>query len=134
MVTCAKGHLCRFDSGLVEQNRELFFSGLLRPIYAEEEESPSDAVLVTQVGPIDEWWVAGFDGGDGVIVAFATAFADYILMSPSAEYCDFFDLAHEKIYLSKRLVEVLLRAGEEAAEWTYEDVLKALEQFEPPEG
>lgn len=31
-------HLCPFDSGLIEKNIELFFSGYLKPIY---DENPS---------------------------------------------------------------------------------------------
>ena len=31
-------HLCPFDSGLIEKNVELFFSGYLKPIY---DENPS---------------------------------------------------------------------------------------------
>ena len=32
------GHLCSFDSGLIEKNKELYFSGYVKPIY---EENPS---------------------------------------------------------------------------------------------
>lgn len=28
-----KGHLCPFDTGLVERNIELYFSGVVKPIY-----------------------------------------------------------------------------------------------------
>ncbi len=29
------GHLCDFDSGLIEKNKELYFSGYVKPIYDE---------------------------------------------------------------------------------------------------
>ena len=31
------GHLCPFDSGLIEKNIELFFSGYVKPIYDENQ-------------------------------------------------------------------------------------------------
>lgn len=31
-------HLCSFDTGLIEKNKELFFSGFVKPIY---DENPS---------------------------------------------------------------------------------------------
>jgi len=37
-------HLCPFDTGLVEKNVELYFSGVVKPIY---EENPT---------PTGLWW------------------------------------------------------------------------------
>ena len=33
------GHLCSFDTGLIEKNKELYFSGYVKPIY-DENSSP----------------------------------------------------------------------------------------------
>ena len=60
-------HLCAFDSGLIEKNKELFFSGYVKPIYDDNssiEGKPSDgnsvllsleAILLSEIrGPISQ--------------------------------------------------------------------------------
>lgn len=43
-----RGHLCPFDSGLIEKNVELYFSGVVKPIY---EDNPSlDGELCCKFG------------------------------------------------------------------------------------
>jgi len=39
-------HLCAFDSGLIEKNVELYFSGCVKPIY-DENPSPDGRLLST---------------------------------------------------------------------------------------
>ena len=49
------GHLCPFDSGLIEKNIELYFSGYVKPIY-DENSSPEGKIniltftIVTSLG------------------------------------------------------------------------------------
>lgn len=93
-------HLCPFDSGLVERNVELFFSGVVKPIYDENPDS-ADGIQTKQLGPINSWWIAGFDGGSHALIGFTTAYAEYILMEPSPEYKTIMATVHEKIHLSK---------------------------------
>jgi len=93
-------HLCPFDSGLVERNVELHFSGVVKPIY-EENPDPSDGIPTKQLGPINSWWIAGFDGGEKALIGFTTAYAEYVLMEPSQAYHSIMATVHEKIYLSK---------------------------------
>lgn len=57
-----EGHLCPFDGGLIERNVLLYFSGFLKPIY-EEDPSVEGGVPAKDLGPINEWWISGFDGG-----------------------------------------------------------------------
>lgn len=57
-----EGHLCPFDGGLIERNVLLYFSGFLKPIY-EEDPSVEGGVPAKDIGPINEWWTSGFDGG-----------------------------------------------------------------------
>ena len=108
-------HLCPFDTGLVERNVELYFSGVVKPIY-EENPDPSgglgrngggcmiafenntflvlsswylglhvsgrllylvffcssDGIPTKQLGPINSWWIAGFDGGEKALIGFTT--------------------------------------------------------------
>lgn len=35
-VYCKRGHLCPIDTGLIEKNVELFFSGSAKPIYDDD--------------------------------------------------------------------------------------------------
>nr|AKR53930.1 DNA (cytosine-5) methyltransferase 1 [Latrunculia apicalis] len=120
-------HLCAFDSGLVERNVELYFSGCLKPIY-DENPDPSDGVPTRELGPINSWWIAGFDGGEKALIGFTTAYAEYILMAPSAAYHPIMATVHEKIYLSKVIIEFC----EENPEGAYEDLLNKIETTVPP--
>ena len=79
---------------------ELYFSGSLKPIY-DENADPSNGIPTRELGPINSWWVAGFDGGEKALVGFTTAYAEYILMEPSSSYKPVMATVHEKIYLSK---------------------------------
>lgn len=40
------GHVCPFDSGLIERNVELFFSGVVKPIYDDSPDIESELVCV----------------------------------------------------------------------------------------
>lgn len=120
-------HLCPFDSGLIEKNIELFFSGYLKPIY-DENPSPEGGVPTKSIGPINEWWVAGFDGGENSLIGFTTAFAEYILMQASEEYMPFMNLMREKIAMSKIVIEFI----QNNPEARYEDLLNKVETSVPP--
>ena len=93
-------HLCPFDTGLVEKNVELYFSGAVKPIY-DDNPDPSDGLPTRRLGPINSWWVAGFDGGEKALIGFTTAYAEYVLMEPSPAYQPIMATMNEKIYLSK---------------------------------
>ncbi|XP_055925172.1 DNA (cytosine-5)-methyltransferase PliMCI-like isoform X3 [Argiope bruennichi] len=122
-------HLCGFDQGLIEKNVEIYFSGYVKPIY-EEDPGPNGGIPARNLGPIVEWWVSGYDGGERALIGFGTAFAEYILMSPSEEYAPFMNAVQEKIYVSKAVIELLCE-NEQA---TYEDLMNALETTVPPQG
>lgn len=116
------GHLCAFDTGLIERNVMLYFSGYMKAIY-EEDPSPEGGVPTKDMGPINEWYVSGFDGGELALIGFNTAFAEYILMEPSEAYAPFMDAVKEKIYMSKLVIEFLL----DEFSPTYEDLLNKLQ-------
>ena len=42
-------HLCPFDTGLVEKNVELYFSGVVKPIY-ENNPTPTGLRVILTVG------------------------------------------------------------------------------------
>lgn len=96
----------------------LYFSGYIKAIY-EENASPEGGVPTKDMGPINEWYVSGFDGGELALIGFNTAFAEYILMDPSEEYAPFMDIVKEKIYMSKLVIEFLL----DEINPSYEDLL-----------
>ena len=43
-VYCKDGHMTSFDIGLLEKNKELFFSGYVKPIY-DENPSPEGRIF-----------------------------------------------------------------------------------------
>ncbi|XP_018573692.1 DNA (cytosine-5)-methyltransferase 1 [Anoplophora glabripennis] len=119
-----KGHLCPFDSGLVESNVELFFSGYIKPVY-EEDPSTNNGIPAHDLGPINEWWTAGYDGGERLPIGFSTAYAEYYLMDPSPEYESIFRRIQGKIKLTKMVIEFLLDQGWENP--NYEDLVQHVE-------
>uniref|UniRef100_A0A665UGH7 DNA (cytosine-5)-methyltransferase n=1 Tax=Echeneis naucrates TaxID=173247 RepID=A0A665UGH7_ECHNA len=123
------GHLCPFDSGLIEKNVELYVSCVVKPIY-DDNPCMDGGVPAKKLGPINAWWITGFDGGEKALIGFTTAFADYILMQPSEEYGPIFALMQEKIYMSKIVVEFLQKNRDA----TYEDLLNKIETTVPPAG
>lgn len=106
-------------------------------------------VPAKKLGPINAWWITGFDGGERALIGFTTgskvpcsefslfslydvltviylhlpAFADYILMHSSEEYAPIFAVMQEKIYMSKIVVEFL----QKNPDVSYEDLLNKIE-------
>lgn len=77
------------------------------------------------VGPINEWWVSGFDGGERALIGFSTAYGEYYLMEPSEAYAPLMESVKEKIYMGKLVIEFLL--DQENA--SYEDLLNKLQVY-----
>nr|CAD43078.1 DNA methyltransferase 1b [Paracentrotus lividus] len=122
-------HICAFDRGMIEKNKELYFSGYVKPIY-DDNPSTEGGIPTKRIGPINEWYTTGFDGGHKALIGFSTAFAEYIVMSPSEEYKPFWTAVQEKIYMSKILIEFL----QNNVDPVYEDLLTQVETTVPPEG
>ena len=97
---CKEGHVVRFDTDLIEKNKEIYFSGYLKHLTCEDP-GIEDGIPVYDCGPIVSWWntgknntiqylrqfllfsPAGFDGGERCLTGFTTRLAEYILMEPS---------------------------------------------------
>jgi len=122
------GHLCAFDTGLIDKNIELFFSGHVKPIY-EESPDTEGGIATKRMGPINEWFIAGFDGGESALIGFGTAFAEYILMRPSDAYAPIMSAVFEKICMSKIVIEFALNNPDAS----YEELLNKIETTVPPE-
>ncbi|XP_071039220.1 DNA (cytosine-5)-methyltransferase PliMCI isoform X2 [Parasteatoda tepidariorum] len=123
-------HLVPFDQGLIEKNVELFISGYVKPIFVEDPSDTHGGVLARNLGPINEWYVSGFDGGSKALIGLGTDFAEYILLNPSELYAPYMNAVQEKIYLSKCVIECLIENNEAS----YEDLLNKLENTVPPQG
>ncbi|KAL1124037.1 hypothetical protein AAG570_001807 [Ranatra chinensis] len=123
------GHLCPIDSGLIERNVLLYFSGYVKAVY---EESPDieGGIPTMDLGPINEWWISGFDGGEKALIGFSTPYAEYYLMEPSADYAPFMTSVKEKIYMGKLVIEFLL----DEINPSYEDLLNNIQTSLPPPG
>ena len=122
------GHLCPFDSGLLEKNIPLYFSGYIKPIY-DDTPGLDGGVPAKKNGPIDQWYIAGFDGGSTELVGFTTPYADYLLSYPSDDYRPIFNTLREKTYLSKVVIELL----EKKPDMEMEDLIMEVKLVVPPE-
>lgn len=114
--------MCSFDAGLIEKNINIFFSGYVKPIY-EEDPSIEGGIPARDMGPIVEWYISGFDGGEQANITFTTEIGDYVLMEPSQEYAPFMIAIREKSFLSKTIIEFLLNEENPG----YEDLLNKLQ-------
>ena len=121
-VYCKKGHLCPFDTGLIEKEAPIYLSGYVKPIYSEDS-SIENSISTKDIGPIVEWFVTGFDGGAEAILVLSTALGEYYLMRPSDEYAPLIRPVREKTFMSKTVIECLL--DDPNAE--YEDLLNKFE-------
>ncbi|KAK1128077.1 hypothetical protein K0M31_003562 [Melipona bicolor] len=123
-------HLCAFNTGLIEEKVQLYFSGYIKSIY-EEDASPKGGVPAKDMGPINRWHISRFDEKKKLIhVIFITNSCEYILMDPSEEYAPFMDVLKEKIYISKCVIEFLL----DEINLCYEDLINKLQTIVLPKG
>ena len=98
------GHVVPFDTGLIDKNKEIFFSGYLKHLTCEDP-GLEDSVPVYDCGPINSWWNAGFDGGEKALTGFSTGYAEYYLMECSEAYTPFMNVVNEKSFLAKHVIE-----------------------------
>jgi DNA (cytosine-5)-methyltransferase 1 len=80
-------------------------------------------VATMDMGPINEWWVSGFDGGEKALIGFSTPYAEYYLMEPSPDYAPLMSVVKEKIYMGKLVIEFLL----DEIDPSYEDLLNKIQ-------
>ena len=55
---CKNAHVVRFDTDLIEKNKEIYFSGYLKHITCEDP-SIEGGIPVFDCGPIVSWWNTG---------------------------------------------------------------------------
>ncbi|XP_058795195.1 DNA (cytosine-5)-methyltransferase 1-like [Phymastichus coffea] len=126
-VYCKNGHLCCFDSGLIEKDVEIYFSGYIKPIHSDDP-ATKDGIPGKKFGPMVWWWMTGFDIGEQPTVGLSTELGDYICMKPSVEYAPFMKSVMTKIYISKIVIEFLIYEPNAS----YEDLLSKLQTTPVP--
>ena len=72
--------MCPLDGGAIEQNQLLYAFGYIKPIYSDNPDVEG-GIAATEIGPINEWYIGGFDGGEKALIGFATSFCDYYLLA-----------------------------------------------------
>merc|ERR1719228_3121263 len=129
------GHVVPFDTGLIDKNKEIFFSGYLKHLTCEDP-GLEDGVPVYDCGPINSWWNAGFDGGEKALTGFSTGYGEYYLMECSETYVPFMKVVNEKAFVAKHVIEYLEKAIDpnNHIDAEYEDLLNHLGLIVPPEG
>ncbi|XP_026327114.1 DNA (cytosine-5)-methyltransferase 1-like isoform X3 [Hyposmocoma kahamanoa] len=125
------GHLCPIDGGLIENDVRIYMSGYLKSICADSPEIDEESIPVKDVGPIIEWFIHGFDGGDKNCITLSTEFGEYNLMKPSVGYAPLMNNLYEKIWLSKTVVEYLEEYH--YLQPTYEDLLEVVREGTIPD-
>ncbi|KYB29654.1 DNA (cytosine-5)-methyltransferase PliMCI [Tribolium castaneum] len=122
-------HLCPLDTGLLQKEVYLHIGGYIKPIF-DDDPSPENGIATLDMGPIHEWFIAGFDGGEKVLLGIITNYAQYVLMEPSLEYAPIFKSLQEKTVLFKFVIEFLLSNFSRAP--SYEELLAAVENSDNP--
>ena len=95
--------------------------------------SGEDGIPVSNVGPLTEWWLYGFDADEKLILGFSTDFAHYYITEPSPNYHEMFFKVMERAHLSKIVVQALAQAQAENNQLEYEDLLATIEKTDYPD-
>lgn len=61
------GHLCHLDGGAIEANHFLYAYGYVKPVW-NDNPGTEGGIATKEIGPINEWFVSGFDGGEKAIM------------------------------------------------------------------
>ncbi|XP_052741577.1 DNA (cytosine-5)-methyltransferase 1 [Bicyclus anynana] len=101
------GHLCPIDGGLVENDVRIFMSGYLKSICSDSSDIDEESIPVKDVGPVIEWYIHGFDGGEKNCIALSTEFGEYNLLKPSPEYTPLMNNLYERIWVGKVVIEYI---------------------------
>uniref|UniRef100_A0A8D8QQ36 DNA (cytosine-5)-methyltransferase n=1 Tax=Cacopsylla melanoneura TaxID=428564 RepID=A0A8D8QQ36_9HEMI len=125
-VYCEGGHLCPFDTGMIEKNFQLFLSGYLMGVDVDPD-NYENTIPVKDVGPINSWYINHFDGCNKATITLCTPYSEVILAEPSEEYKPIMRTVFEKIYLVKLVVDTC-----ENEEATFEDLLNNLQTADLP--
>ncbi|VVC27392.1 DNA (cytosine-5)-methyltransferase 1-like,Bromo adjacent homology (BAH) domain,DNA (cytosine-5)- [Cinara cedri] len=115
------GHLCSMDSGIIEQNKPIYLTGYVKPIY-DYDSSIENGIAVKQLGSILEWFLESYDCGSKIVIGVSTNYADYLLVEPHPSYRKYMTSIFEKVHLSKVVVERLVEL-KESDDPSYEDIL-----------
>ncbi len=68
---------------LIEKNKEVFFSGYIKPVF-DEDPGPEGGVAAAKGGPVNSWWVAGFDETNVALVGISTGMSLVVHLVPES--------------------------------------------------
>ncbi|RWS05273.1 DNA (cytosine-5)-methyltransferase 1-like protein [Dinothrombium tinctorium] len=116
-------HLVPIDSGLIENGTEIYVSGFVKPVY-DDDENPDNGIATKDIGPINEWWIGGFDGGEKLLIGIESCSASYVLLKPSLRYAPYVSKILHKLYLSKYAIEFVSKN----LDASYEELIEYIRQ------
>lgn len=61
------GHLCHLDGGAIEANHLLYAYGYVKAVW-NDNPGVEGGIATKEIGPINEWFISGFDGGEKAIM------------------------------------------------------------------
>ncbi|CAG2100678.1 unnamed protein product, partial [Medioppia subpectinata] len=115
------GTHCWLDSRPID---ELFLCGFVAPIVSHLDTDSNDRFVTQMIGPLQEWWFAGFDGGSQLMIGCESEFASYVLSEPNPRFKSLFTRSTQNMYLTKLVIESLLKTPDSS----YEDLVESLEE------
>eukprot|EP00095_Tigriopus_kingsejongensis_P000286 maker-scaffold253_size237113-snap-gene-1.26 protein:Tk00286 transcript:maker-scaffold253_size237113-snap-gene-1.26-mRNA-1 annotation:"dna cytosine-5-methyltransferase 1" len=127
-----EGHLVALDQGVVETGKELLFSGFLK-VVTDDSPLADDGIPVRDAGPLEQWWIHGFEEGSTLTLGVSTDSGHYFLSQPSKEYKPFMAELSFKGHLAKLAVEFMMACNRSRLPIEYEDLLASLEGESHPE-
>ncbi|CAM9588104.1 unnamed protein product, partial [Discosporangium mesarthrocarpum] len=121
------GFLAPLDAGLIEKDKPLYAMAVIKPVI-DDSDVAEGGPFCKRIGPIHEWHVEGFDGGERSVIGIATAFCEYKLLGcPSPAYAPFMRAIREKAVLLKATIELL----QDKPETTYAELVAAVSGLTP---
>lgn len=101
----ANYHLVSIDSGLIESDKPVYLKGYLKPLTDTDDGPNEGSVATCGIGPIDQWWISGFDGGERVLIGVESPLCRYNLLLPHPRYKIICESIGDKIMATKHIIE-----------------------------
>ena len=111
-------HLVALDANLVEEGKEIRFSGVIKSDFKDNSGIP-----VLNGGPITGWWLTGFLSDESMKVAVSTNHAQYWLNNSSSLYQDIYHVLVEKVSATKIVYTCLHNALNKEENYDYDDLI-----------
>lgn len=116
-------HLVAIDLGLIEDGKNIYLSGWVKPVFSDDD-TIDGGIPSVGIGPVTEWWFSGFDGSNRVLIGLETAYGSYILVKSMSQYTQILHKMVDKLYLSKLAIEELQKSPDAQ----YEELLELIRE------